>query len=278
VAETYRLLRNTLRFQLSNLFDFDPKKDAVPFDEMAAIDRWILERFSGLQKDVVAAYDAYEFHVVYQRISQFASVELSSIYHDVIKDRMYCDAAKALRRRSSQTALHILVKGLAQLLSPILVFTSDECWEFIPGHEAGASVHLADFTPADFKRPDEEKTDWQALFHLRELVLPVLEKERQAKNIGKSLEAKVSIRLKAELARLLEKHQAQVTEFFNISQLAFEVADLEEPEIVACHADGGRCERCWKWDVEVGKSEDHPTLCPRCIEAVQSCDLTAADA
>ncbi len=280
VAETYRLLRNTLRFQLSNLFDYDPAKDAVAFEDMASIDRWILEQFSKLQADVKAAYDAYEFHVVYQRISQFASVELSSVYHDVIKDRMYCDAAGAHRRRSSQSALHILVKGLAQLLSPILVFTADETWEFVPGHAEGDSVHTSDWEEASFTRSEEEVTDWSQLFELREQVLPVLEKERQAKNIGKSLEAWVTIKAKADVVALVEKHQAEATEVFNISKITLETADVEVAEIVAGHADedsSARCERCWKWEPEVGSHETHSTLCPRCIEAVESCDLSGTD-
>ncbi len=144
VAETYRGIRNALRYQLSNLYDFDPAKHTVADDKLTGLDRWILAEFSKLEQEVIAAYDKYEFHVVYQKASQFIAVELSSIYHDVIKDRLYTDPANSHRRRSTQTALHRLVTGLCQMLAPILSFTADEAWEFVPG-KATASVHEANW-------------------------------------------------------------------------------------------------------------------------------------
>ncbi|MGA2869691.1 MAG: isoleucine--tRNA ligase, partial [Verrucomicrobiota bacterium] len=140
VGETYRAIRNALRYQLSNLYDFDPAKQSVADDQLTGLDRWILGEFSRLETEVIAAYDAYEFHVVYQKISQFIAVELSSIYHDVIKDRLYTDPANSQRRRSTQTALHRLVTGLCQMLAPVLTFTADEAWEVVPGKKTG-SVH-----------------------------------------------------------------------------------------------------------------------------------------
>ena len=137
VAETYRVIRNALRYQLSNLYDFDPARHTVPDDKLTGLDRWILGEFSKLEQEVIKAYDAYEFHVVYQRVSQFIAVELSSIYHDVIKDRLYTDPANSPRRRSTQTTLHRLVTGLCQMLAPILSFTADEAWEFVPGKTTG---------------------------------------------------------------------------------------------------------------------------------------------
>src|SRR5205085_5856872 len=142
VGETYRVIRNALRYQLSNLYDFNPGQDSLPDEKLTGLDRWILGEFAKLEAQVMAAYDAYEFHVVYQKISQFAAVELSAIYHDVVKDRLYTDATSSVRRRSTQTAIHHLVSGLCQMLSPILVFTADEAWEFIPG-KSRESVHLA---------------------------------------------------------------------------------------------------------------------------------------
>ena len=191
VAETYRGLRNTLRYQLSNLYDYDPAKDAVPDDKLTALDRWILGEFSLLEQDVIAAYDRYEFHVVYQRISQFVAVELSAIYHDVVKDRLYTDPANSLRRRSTQTALHRMVAGLCRMLAPILAFTADEAWEFVPGKTVD-SAHRLTWQPIGLQRPEGEVVAWKALFDLRELALPELEKARQAKEIGKALEAKLT--------------------------------------------------------------------------------------
>ena len=144
VGETYRVIRNALRYQLSNLYDFDPVKHSVTDDQLTGLDRWILGEFSKLEAEVLAAYDQYEFHVVYQKLSQFIAVELSSVYHDVIKDRLYTDAANSHRRRSTQTALHRLVTGLCQMLAPILAFTADEAWEFVPGKPTG-SVHEANW-------------------------------------------------------------------------------------------------------------------------------------
>ena len=149
VGETYRGIRNALRYQLSNLYDFDPAKHTVPDDKLTGLDRWILGEFAKLEAEVLAAYDQYEFHVVYQKLSQFIAVELSSVYHDVIKDRLYTDAANSPRRRSTQTALHRLVTGLCQMLAPILAFTADEAWEFIPGKPTG-SVHESEFKPGKF--------------------------------------------------------------------------------------------------------------------------------
>jgi isoleucyl-tRNA synthetase len=171
VGETYRAIRNALRYQLSNLYDFDPAKNSVPDDQLTGLDRWILGEFSKLETEVLAAYDQYEFHVIYQKISQFVAVELSSVYHDVIKDRLYTDAANSPRRRSTQTALHRLVTGLCQMLAPILAFTADEAWEFIPGKPTG-SVHEAKWQRHGFSlEPDEiEKWNWLKLW--RETLLP----------------------------------------------------------------------------------------------------------
>ena len=144
VGETYRGIRNALRYQLSNLYDFDPAKNSVPVEKLTGLDRWILGEFAKLEAEVLAAYDQYEFHVVYQKLSQFIAVELSSVYHDVIKDRIYTDGANSPRRRSTQTALHRLVTGLCQMLAPILAFTADEAWEFVPGKNVN-SVHEANF-------------------------------------------------------------------------------------------------------------------------------------
>ena len=163
VGETYRAIRNALRYQLSNLYDFDPAKHTVADDQLTGLDRWILGEFSKLEAEVIAAYDQYEFHVVYQKVSQFVAVELSSIYHDVIKDRLYTDPANSHRRRSTQTALHRLVTGLCQMLSPILVFTADEAWEFVPGKPV-PSVHLADWKLQDSPRTDAETSEVAIVF------------------------------------------------------------------------------------------------------------------
>src|SRR5262249_20278635 len=159
-----------LRYQLSNLYDFDPEKQSVPDNELTGLDRWILAEFSALEGDVARGYDAYEFHVVYQKLSQFVAVELSAIYHDVVKDRLYTDPANASRRRSTQTALCRMVTGLIEMLSPILAFTADEAWAFVPGKMAD-SAHELTWKPSRFERSAAEASVWKTLFELRELAL-----------------------------------------------------------------------------------------------------------
>jgi isoleucyl-tRNA synthetase len=278
VAETYRGIRNALRYQLSNLYDFDPAKHTVADDKLTGLDRWILGEFSKLEAEVIKAYDDYEFHVVYQKVSQFIAVELSSIYHDVIKDRLYTDPANSHRRRSTQTTLHRLVTGLCQMLAPILAFTADEAWEFVPGTMA-SSVHETVFKPANFALPEIEQTIWKNLFALRELALPELEKARQAKKIGKSLEAEVWCIYSASspLAATFQAAKAKQDEFkelLNVSSLLIH-SDDRKPPVPAEHTiavkqfDAIKCERCWHWETDVGSNPEHPTICGRCVEAVK---------
>jgi isoleucyl-tRNA synthetase len=267
VGETYRGIRNALRYQLSNLYDFDPAKHTVAEEQLTGLDRWILGEFAKIEADVVAAYDNCEFHVVYQKLSQFIAVELSSIYHDVIKDRMYTDAANSPRRRSTQTALHRLVTGLSQLLSPILAFTTDEAWEFIPGKPAN-SVHIADWKSGGVTRTDAEVDSWKNLFLLRELALPELEKARQAKQIGKSLEAKVVVNGSGPLALDAKLNLDALRELLNVSQVELANGSGETVFATVTKADGQKCERCWHWETDVGTNTAHPTLCSRCADAV----------
>jgi len=270
VAETYRVIRNALRYQLANLYDFDPGKHALPVGRMTGLDRWILNEFSRLETEVLAAYDRYEFHVVYQKISQFVAVELSAIYHDVIKDRLYTDPAHSLRRRSTQTALHRLVTGLCRLLAPILAFTADEAWEWIPG-TAIASVHETQFEPLRFEMSEAEKIKWKNLFALRERILPELEKARQNKFIGKSLEAKLQLIVPKNFATVRDAPE-ELRELLNVSELFVECSRQEaesDPLCVVHRADGRKCERCWHWETDVGENTDHPTLCGRCVEAIK---------
>jgi len=267
VGETYRGIRNALRYQLSNLYDFDSAGHAVPDARLTGLDRWILSELAQLEREVAAAYERCEFHVVYQRLSQFIAVELSAVYHDVIKDRMYTDPADSIRRRSTQTTLHRLVTNLCQMLSPILAFTADEAWEFIPGKPL-PSVHLSEWAPVSFEPTPEEATEWQHLFRLRELALPVLEEARRSKQIGKALEARVAFSGPAsELANAMFDQNA-LRELLNVSKIEVEVTENAQLQITVAKAPGEKCERCWHWETDVGANPDHPTLCGRCVGAV----------
>ena len=229
--------------------------------------------FTRLKSAAWKAYQAYEFHVVYQRLSQFAAVELSAIYHDVVKDRLYTDPANSPRRRSTQTALHRLVTGLCQMLSPVLVFTTDEAWEFIPGRESLPHVHLSQWRPIVLNRSEAETSAWAGLFQLRELTLPHLEKERQAKTIGKGLDAKVTLTGSHPLLVDGKIHREALRELLNVSQLEVHGEPGNgEPTltVMVTKALGQKCERCWHWEEDVGEVPAHPTICGRCVQAVES--------
>jgi isoleucyl-tRNA synthetase len=266
VGETYRGIRNALRYQLSNLYDFDPAKHTVPDDQLTGLDRWILAEFAKLEAEILAAYDQYEFHVVYQKVSQFIAVELSSIYHDVIKDRLYTDPANSPRRRSTQTALHRLVTGLCQMLAPILAYTADEAWEYVPGKPTG-SVHEAVFTPIDFVLAESERALWKRLFEIRVIALAELEKARQSKLIGKALDAKVWIHVEHEPMEI-SKQFLELIELLNASSMRVR-SDAKGIEVKIEKAEGQKCERCWHWETDIGQNVEHPTICGRCVEAVK---------
>jgi len=264
VGETYRGIRNALRYQLSNLYDFDPAKHSVADDKLTGLDRWILGEFAKLEAEVLAAYDQYEFHIVYQKLSQFIAVELSSVYHDVIKDRLYTDAANSPRRRSTQTALHRLVTGLCQMLAPMLAFTADEAWEFVPGKPTG-SVHESEFKQCTLTLDPDEIGKWVWLKQWREKILPELEKARQAKTIGKALDAKIEFVVPQVQWQLSDSELLR--ELVNVSALKITVG--ENDSLVVSKADGQKCERCWHWETDIGQNAEHPTICGRCVEAVK---------
>jgi isoleucyl-tRNA synthetase len=272
VGETYRILRNALRYQLSNLYDFDPAKHSMPDAQLTGLDRWILSEFARLEAELLPAYEAYEFHAVYQKLSQFAAVELSAIYHDAVKDRLYTDAANSPRRRSTQTALHRMVTQLCEMLSPILVFTADEAWEFVPGRSTDAPhVHLAKWSPTTLTRSETEETAWRRLFEIREHALPHLEKARQAKTIGKALDARLTLTGSNPILNDGQAHRESLRELLNVSQLEVQFAPTGGEPALNVHvakAAGQKCERCWHWEEDIGRVAAHPTLCGRCVEAV----------
>jgi isoleucyl-tRNA synthetase len=263
VGETYRAIRNALRYQLSNLYDFEPAKHTVADDQLTGLDRWILGEYSKLEAEVIAAYEEYEFHVVYQKVSQFVAVELSSIYHDVIKDRLYTDPANSQRRRSTQTALHRLVTGLCRMLAPVLVFTADEAWEFVPGKRSD-SVHVEEWKRGGLDLNAEEIAKWDWLKIWREKLQPELEKARQEKIIGKALEAKIKLILPP--AQNQHSDRELLRELLNVSALNIEVGEAES--IAVSKADGRKCERCWHWETDIGSVPEHPAICGRCAKAV----------
>jgi isoleucyl-tRNA synthetase len=288
VAETYRLLRNTLRFQLSNLYDFQPADSVEPANRNG-LDLFFLGKFLGLERDVASAYARYEFHLVYQMVSQFVGVELSAKYHDLTKDRLYTDPANSPRRRSTQSNFCHMADRLCKMLSPILSFTADEAWEFIPKSAREAkSVFLATWNPNASTLLEEVRAQveeslpvWERMFEWRERhVLPELEKARQSKSIGKALEAKITLAIPPDLLAEHTRFKAEFAEILNVSQLVIEAqspsADGSHlpPRVTVEKADGTKCERCWHIEPGVGASPQHPDLCPRCLEAVAAASGT----
>jgi isoleucyl-tRNA synthetase len=272
VAEAYRKVRNTCRYLLSNLYDFDPAADTVPERELQAIDRYALARHRQVVRRVREAYAGYEFHVVYHQLVQYCAADLSSFYLDVLKDRLYCDAADGPRRRSAQTVLNRLARDIALLLAPVLPFTTDEVWPLIPG--ARGSVHVEVFPEAE--AAEEAVLDrWAALLEARAVVTKALEEARAAKQIAASLEARVVVRGPAAALAPLRAHEEESTVFpgnlanlFIVSKV--DLAEAEGPLAVSVGpAPGHKCERCWTYSENVGRLPVHPAVCERCAAVLE---------
>lgn len=265
LADTYRRIRNTLRILLANLHDYDDASHRVPLESIGGIDVWVLHRADELVRTCRAAYDRYEFHKVYHAINQFCAVDLSSLYVDITKDRMYCDAADAQRRRATQTVMHDVFELLCPLLAPILVFTADEAWR-CAGHER--SVHVETFpTPNDAWQDVELAARIERLLGLRAIVGQAVEAARQQKRIGNALEGHVTLTVAdQELATWLRSHLEEAEEFFILSELTIldGPADSAKIEPIS-HA---KCARCWRHRASVGAHAGHPDLCTRCYEVV----------
>jgi isoleucyl-tRNA synthetase len=272
IGETYRLIRNTLRYQISNLYDFDPARHAVPDVELDLLDRWALSRAAELARQIEAAYENYEFHRVYQLVNQFCSVTLSSVYHDVLKDRLYTLAANHPQRRSSQTAIHRIFTLLSKLLGPILPFTTDEAWAHLKsGTDFCSEPSLLQPWPDVSGWTDEQAAaDVDQLLAMRAMVNERIEAARQAGEIGKSLEAKVHISGPTDDGRmqLLQRREAALPELFIVSQVKLEAHSRGDLTIATSKADGGRCPRCWRWLEELSGGPDNTEPCPRCQEAL----------
>ena len=267
VTDGYRKLRNTARFALGNIDGFDPARDSVPVEEMEEIDRWALAELNRVTKEVLAAYDAFEFHNVYRALYNFATVTLSARYFDIIKDRLYTFAPRNKARRSAQTVLLQIGDALARMLAPILVFTADEIWENLP-NRTEPSIHVALFPTATDESHEALFAEWDRLFAIRDNVLRALEEARVAKQIGSSLEAKVTLHASGDALALLQKHQKDLRYLFIVSQVELGEAKGEDVSIAISVADGEKCERCWNYSTRVGESEQYPTVCERCVAAL----------
>ena len=300
--DIYRKLRNTFRFLLGNLGDFNPADDAVPFEQLLPLDQYMLVRTAELTAKVLRWYEEMEFHRVYHAINEFCTADLSAMYLDLLKDRMYTFAPNDPARRSAQTAVWRITEALVRLTAPYLSFTAEEVWQYLPTvkesrelsvhhalfprqHYPGPptkngrepSVHLALFPrPQDLAPPSatELLPDWKQLLGVRDEVLKSLEEARKEKRIGKALEAKVRLEVPAGLAQLIEKYQSSLKELFNVSQVELTPAAEQNGSstllVTTLPADGTKCERCWNYFVHVGESQKWPTVCERCVAALEA--------
>jgi isoleucyl-tRNA synthetase len=272
LTDAYRKLRNTFRYMLGNLSGFDPQTDAVPASEMTELDQWILLRAEDLVARCRVWYDNFEFHKVYHNVYAFATVDLSSIYFDVLKDRLYTTATKSKARRGAQTALYRLLDALVRLLAPIMSFTAEEVWQTMGRTE---SVHVAYFPePSDLTAGIDEAArkradNWDRLMEVRDDVLKSLETARNEKLIGAPLEARVRLSADGDLYPLLQQYAGELPGLFIVSQVALEPGEAGAAVGVKVErAAGEKCERCWKYTTDVGSDPKFPTVCAACAGAV----------
>jgi len=269
-SEIYRKLRNTFRFLLGNLNGFDPSRDRIPEAELLPLDRYMLARTRDLTEKVLGWYQAFEFHRIYHAVNEFAIVDLSSFYLDVLKDRMYTFAPSSQARRSAQTVLWQIAEALVRLIAPILSFTADEIWEYLPHVEGReTSVHLALFPkPQEIfsQDPTALLDEWKQIFYVRDLALQELEGARQAKHIGKGLEAELEIAASGELLALLRRHADGLKEIVNVSRVT--VVEGGELQVTALPATGTKCARCWNFMPVVADYGIWKNVCTRCHSAL----------
>lgn len=276
ISKSYRLIRNTLRFQLSNLYDFNLQENGVALDKLSPLDRWALHQVALLTDKVTRHYENHEFHLVVRSLNDFCSVTLSSIYHDILKDRLYTLNPNAPLRRSSQTALYHCLYTLNRLLAPILLFTADETWSFFQNQQeySSQSVHLEPWPqiPEEWRAP-KLAGDLEKLLEIRDLVNEKLEVLRRDKVIGQSLEADLIFHVGSqnELATILDEYVDSLPEIFIVSRALIQKTNqAEQCEVSAARAGGVRCPRCWRYvDALVAHSE-YGEVCPRCHDALSS--------
>jgi len=275
VGENYKKIRNTFRYVLSNLGDFDPAKDAVPFDQMEALDQYMLRQTVAFAADLRTWYDEFAFHKIYHRVNHFAIVDLSAFYFDVLKDRLYISAPASKGRRSAQTAVWRIGEALVRLLAPILSFTCEEIWQYLPKVAGRAeSVHLAAFPTSDetlggvpAQKDERQEQDWSTLRSVRDEVLKALEEARNSKLIGGGLEAQVHVKAADPVYGVLKRYEDQLRYVFIVSAAKLSQSPgngTGSVSVEVSKAGGTKCERCWNYSTHVGEDKTYPTVCERC--------------
>jgi len=273
VVEAYRRIRNTLRFMLGNLYDFNEAKQRVPYERLPEIDKWMLQRLAALLGQVTEAYDQYRFHAVYRELQNFCASDLSAFYLDVLKDRLYTSAPESEPRRAAQTVLFEVLRALLVLIAPVLPLTAEEAYQLSPDlGENKASVHLEPWPQARSQWVEEERqARWALLMAVRGEAMRALERAKEAGLVERPLEAHLHLRCERQTYEALGALREHLSAFFGVSQVLVEpvaAGQLGEERVAAAvaKAEGAKCERCWLVLPTVGISPQHPGLCSRCLD------------
>ncbi len=282
LSDAYRRIRNTCRFMLGNLFDFNPETDSVPYNELPDIDRFALHKLSELICKARDAYTDYEFHTVHHALYNYCTIDLSSFYLDILKDRMYTSPPVSSERRSAQTVFYIMLDSIAKIMAPILPFTSEEIWKFMPAaNEKEESIHLALLPDTEKEWHDDALAKkWQCILDVRSEVTKAIEEAREKKLVGHPLDASVTISSTNDVYETLDYYAQDLSSIFIVSEAllvngeklenAFESNDIEGLFIMVQSAKGDKCDRCWRYDTSVGTDQTHPTVCGRCCSALET--------
>jgi isoleucyl-tRNA synthetase len=267
VTETYRRIRNTIRFFLGNLSDFDFEKDHVDFQQMPKLDQWALIRLNQLIKTTTNHYDNYQFYKVFHAVNQFYTVDLSALYLDIVKDRLYTWKSNGNERRSTQTVLYHLLNNLTLIMTPILSFLAEETYDFINKKDKKQSVFLENFPEVNAQWKNEKlMEDFEQLLEIKNSVSKSLEELRKNKTIGSNLDASVELTLPDKLFSLVENNQATLKEILIVSQMSIKLG--EKFSIQVEKAMGDKCPRCWHYFSENSTSAQYSDICPKCVEAL----------
>lgn len=281
MSDVYRKIRNTFRYLLGNLSDFDPKTDSVAYADMEELDRWALLRMEQVKETVLKAYDDYEFHVMYHAVHNFCTVDLSAIYLDILKDRLYTEKADSKLRRSAQTAMYEILTTLVRLVAPVLCFTSEEVWQALPNKEEREwSVHMSDMPKVNEAYLDKALDEkWKKRLAVRSVAMKALEEARQAKVIGHPLDAEVTVYADGEAYDIVKAMEKELVDFLLVSQTHIVSGTAAAPENAASNEEGtvkasvavctlAKCERCWKRSADVDADPKHPGVCARCAHVL----------
>ena len=270
LVETYRRIRNTLRFLHANINgDFHPERDSVPYEKLSYLDRWLLSRLQRLIERVTDAYNNYTFHVIYHSIHNFCTVDLSALYLDIVKDRIYVDKLDGVKRRASQTVIYEALITLLKLIAPILSSTADEMWSYLKDFVKEESVLLTTFPSPRKEWIDAEiEKEWDSIWNVREIANKKIEEKRAAKVIGHSLDTKIIVRVPEREYNLLVKLGDELKDVFIVSQIELQVGN--EPDVTVTKADGAKCERCWQYATDIRTTGRFPNVCKRCEDTLSS--------